>query len=126
MGKKNINPKYANVFFAYDPGPDDEVPLNPEEQPDLGWDDNNDTPALKLRTRLQHMIAAIAGNPDAKEINPKTRDEYFLSMIAGDTKAGTIFPKTKDESILNLFIEDANLKPNDLVPDAGITQVADG
>lgn len=41
--------------------------------------------SVKAKTRLENLLAKIAGNKDAKAINPKTKGESLLDDIAGNS-----------------------------------------
>lgn len=64
---------------------------------------------MKPRTRLEHFLCRIAGNPDALELEPKTRIERFLAKIAGREDAGNIEPETRLEYCLEDIAE--NMSP---------------
>lgn len=40
------------------------------------------TSVIIPKTRTEHFLAKIAGDPNAKELTPRTRREYFLNEIA--------------------------------------------
>lgn len=58
------------------------------------------------RTRTEHFLGRIAGDPHAKILEPRTRRENFLAKIAGDPMSmENIQPRTRREYFLNKIAE---------------------
>lgn len=58
------------------------------------------------RTRTEHFLGRIAGDPHAKILEPRTRRENFLAKIAGDPMSmEDIQPRTRREYFLNKIAE---------------------
>lgn len=85
-----MNPKYKNVFFSPNLGagfdtPDVE-PIEDEEQGSPASEES--VTRVKPKTRLENLLAKIAGNKDAKEIKSKTKSEALLNEIADNQGEG--------------------------------------
>lgn len=85
-----MNPKYKNVFFSPNLGAGFDTPdVEPIE------DEEQDSPAseesvtrVKPKTRLENLLAKIAGNKEAKAIKPKNKGEALLNEIADNQGEG--------------------------------------
>ena len=49
---------------------------------------NNSNNSAKPKTRLQNLLAKIAGREDAKNVKPATKDEFYLKEIAENGGGG--------------------------------------
>ena len=126
-----MNPKYKNVFMLPEKGfetvDDPTSPkLNDEElvpggnsetepitdtetapadggKAESATDRRDQAAGFQPKTRREHFIAKLAGNPNAKDLDPKARWEYFMAKIAGNQKAASIHPMTRSEILMNEF-----------------------
>lgn len=57
--------------------------------------------AIKPITRLQHFLAAIIADPNAKTLKPKLRFEHFLGKAAKNPYAKDLTPINRTEYYLN-------------------------
>lgn len=56
---------------------------------------------FKPKSRIDNLLAKIAGQADAKKIDPKTKGEYMLNKISDSGRMTTIVTEDSKNGVLN-------------------------
>ena len=124
--------KYMQLFFSPGTGGtpgggNDSVPVDQGGEllpADLGTGEESESGIVfKPRTRYEHFVARLAGDPNALELTPKARWELFMAKLAGAKDVPNVSPMVREEFLLNEFVSEktpieseaqAELPPGDL------------